>query len=105
MDLASNPANPNGIVDLSYQQYTRDKNVVERLSNMIIRSFDRKMLEKNIKLKNEIAEIIMAHKFSEGKLSFIYIPENEVIRLIINEDEEARVTLFWNPLYFLLETI
>ena len=100
MDLASNPANPNGIVDLSYQQYTRDKNVVERLSNMIIRSFDRKMLEKNIKLKNEIAEIIMAHKFSEGKLSFIYIPENEVIRLIINEDEEARGHSILEPTVF-----
>lgn len=100
MDLASNPANPNGIVDLSYQQYTRDKNVVERLSNMIIRSFDRKMLEKNIKLKNEIAEIIMAHKFSEGKLSFIYIPENEVVRLIINEDEEGRGHSILEPTVF-----
>jgi len=90
MDLQSNSANPNGIVDLSYQNYVRDRNMVDRLANMIIKSFDKKMLERNIKLKNEIAEIIMAHKFSEGKLSFIYIPENEVIRLIINEDEEGR---------------
>jgi len=108
MDLQNNTANPNGIVDLSYQQYTRDKNVVETLSNMIIRSFDKKMLEKNIKLKNEIAEIVMAHKFSEGKLSFIYIPENEVVRLIINEDEEGRghsilePTVFPSRLYLML---
>jgi len=90
MDLQTNPANPNGIVDLSYQTYTRDRNMVETLANIIIRSFDKKVLEKNIKLKNEIADIIMAHKFSEGKLSFIYIPESEVVRLVINEDENGR---------------
>jgi len=90
MDLQANAANPNGMVDLSFQNYTRDKNMVDTLANMIIKSFDKKMLEKNIKLKSEIAEVIMAHKFSEGKLSFIYIPENEVVRFVINEDEEGR---------------
>lgn len=90
MDLAVNSANPNGIVDLSFQHYTKDKNLVDNLANMIIRSFDKKMLERNIQLKNEIAEIIMAHKFSEGKLSFIYIPENEVCRFVINEDEDGK---------------
>lgn len=90
MDLQSNPGNPNGIIDLSYQHYTRDRNLVDNLADMIIRSFDKKMLEKNIKLKNEIAEIVMAHKFADGKLSFIYIPENEVERIIINEDEEGK---------------
>ena len=89
-DLQTNPANPNGIVDLSYQTYTRDRNMVETLANMIIKSFDKKMLEKNVQLKSEIADIIMAHKFAEGRLSFIYIPENEVVRLVINEDEFGR---------------
>ena len=36
MDLAVNPAQPKGIVDLSYQNYTRDKNLVDNLSSMII---------------------------------------------------------------------
>ena len=90
MDLQTNPAQPNGIVDLSYQNYTRDRNMVETLSNIIIKSFDKKVLEKNIKLKNEIANIIMAHKFSEGRLSFIYIPENEIVRIAIDEDENGR---------------
>jgi hypothetical protein len=90
MDLQNNPAQPNGIIDLSFQNYVRDKNMVEQLSQLIVNSFDKRMLEHNIKLKNEIAEIIMAHKFSEGKLTFIYIPENEVIRFVINEDEEGR---------------
>lgn len=90
MDLQTNPANPNGIVDLSYQTYTRDRNMVETLANLIIKSFDKKMLEKNVQLKSEIADIIMAHKFAEGRLSFIYIPENEVVRIVINEDEFGR---------------
>ena len=90
IDLQTNQGNPSGVVDLSYQNYTSDKNVVDRLAEMIIKSFDKKMLSKNIKLKNEICEILMAHKFSEGRLSFIYIPENEVIRLIINEDENGK---------------
>lgn len=90
MDLQANSGNANGVIDLSYRHYTRDRGMVENLANMIIRSFDKKMLEKNIKLKNEIADIIMAHRFTEGKLSFVYIPENEVVRLVINEDEEGR---------------
>lgn len=108
MDLAMNPAQPKGIVDLSFQHYTRDKNLVDNLASMIIRSFDKKMLEKNIKLKTEIAEVVMAHKFSEGRLSFIYIPESEVVRLVINEDENGRghgilePTLFPARMYLML---
>ena len=64
--------------------------MVDELANLIIRSFDKKMLEKNVKLKNEIAEIVMAHKFAEGRLSFIYIPEDEITRFVINEDENGR---------------
>lgn len=100
MDLQTNPANPNGMIDLSYQSYTKDRNLVNNLASMIIRSFDKKMIEKNVKLKNEIAEILMAHKFSEGKLSFVYIPENEVIRFVINEDEEGRGHSILEPSIF-----
>ena len=100
MDLQTNPANPNGIIDLSYQHYTRDRNMVEQLANIIIKSFNKKILEKNIKLKNEIADIIMAHKFAEGKLSFIYIPENEIIRIAINEDENGRGHSILEPSIF-----
>lgn len=90
MDLAINPAQPTGVVDLSFQHYTKDKNLLENLSKLVIQAFDKKMLEHNIKLKNEIAEIIMAHKFMNGKLKFVFIPENEVIRFVINEDEEGK---------------
>lgn len=100
MDLQTNSANPNGMIDLSFQHYTKDKNLVDNLANIIIKSFDKKMLEKNIKLKNEIVEIIMAHKFSEGKLSFIYIPENEVIRFIINQDENGKGHSVLEPTMF-----
>ena len=108
MDLQINPAQPNGIVDLSYQHYTRDKNLVDRLANLIIQSFDKKMLERNIQFKNEIAEIIMAHRFSEGRLSFVFIPENEVVRILINEDENGKghsviePTLFPARMYLML---
>ena len=108
MDLQLNSANPNGIVDMSFQNYTRDRNMVEQLANMIIKSFDKSFLNKNIQLKNEIADVIMAHKFSEGKLSFIYIPENEVVHIVLNEDENGRghsilePTLFPARMYLLL---
>jgi len=90
MDLQTTPAQPNGMIDMSFQNYKRDKGMVDRLASLIIKSFDKQMLDKNIKLKNEIAEIIMAHKFSEGKLSFIYIPENEISRFVVNEDENGK---------------
>lgn len=108
MDLQTNPANPNGIVDLSFQNYVNDRNVVDKLATMIIKSFDKKMLLNNIKLKKEIAEIVMAHRFSEGKLSFIYIPENEVVRFAVNEDDFGKghsivePTLFPARLYLML---
>lgn len=87
MDLQMNQGNPNGLVDLSFQNYTRDRNMVDRLARLIINSFDKEFLKTNIKLKEEIADIIMAHKFAEGRLSFIFIPEDEVVRFVINEDE------------------
>ena len=90
MDLQVNPAQPTGIVDLSFQHYTRDKNLVDRLTSILIQSFDKQMLNKNVNFKNEIAEIIMAHRFSEGRLSFIFIPESEVVRIVVNEDENGK---------------
>lgn len=100
MDLQTNSAQPNGMVDLSYQNYTRDRKMVDRLANIIIQSFDKKILDRNIKLKNEIVEIIMAHRFSEGRLSFIYIPESEVERFVINEDENGKGHSILEPTLF-----
>ena len=88
-ELETHPKTQNGVLDLSYQNYTKDQNMVDTLATIIIRNFDRKILEKNVHLKSEIAEIIMAHKFSEGKLSFVYIPETDIVRLAINEDENG----------------
>lgn len=100
LDLNNNPATSNGIIDLSYQTYTHDKKMVSQLAEIIIRSFDRKMLDKNIQLKTEIAEIIEAHKFSEGRLSFIYIPEDEIVRIVINEDENGKGHSILEPTLF-----
>ena len=100
MDLAINPAQPTGVVDLSFQHYTKDKNLLENLSKLIIQAFDKQMLEKNIRLKNEIAEIVMAHKFANGRLSFVYIPENEVARFAINEDEDGKGHSIIEPALF-----
>ena len=100
MDLQSNPGHPNGIVDLSFQHYTRDRNMVSKLANMIISSFDKKFLNKNIQLKNEIADIVMAHKFAEGKLSFVYIPENEIVRFTIDEDANGKGHSMIEPTIF-----
>lgn len=91
MDVKSkHPGQQSGLVDNSYQAYTRDKRMVDRLADIIIKTFDKKILAKNIQLKTEIIEVIMAHKFHEGKLSFIYIPESEVERIVINEDENGK---------------
>lgn len=100
MDLQNNAAHPNGMVDVSFQHYTKNKSVVDKLAGLIIKSFNKKMLDKNIKLKSEIAEIIMAHKFSDGKLSFVYIPENEIVRFVINEDENGKGHSVLEPTLF-----
>lgn len=100
MDLKENSPYPNGVVDLSAQYYTKDKQLVDRLASLIIRSFDKGMLMKNVKLKSEIADIIMAHKFSDGKLSFVYIPENEIVRYAIDEDEYGKGHSMLEPSIF-----
>lgn len=84
------PGQPAGMVDNSYQIYTKDKKMVDRLADIIIQNFDKKILQKNIQLKNEIVEVVMAHKFHEGKLSFVYIPETDVERIVINEDQNGK---------------
>lgn len=86
----NNPAQPSGVIDVSINHYTRDRKLVNSLANIIINSFDKQMLDTNINLKNEIADVLMAHKFSESRLSFIYIPENEIVRFAINEDENNK---------------
>ena len=83
-------AQSSGIVDVSVAHYTKDKQLVNSLAEVVIRSFNKQMIDNNIKLKSEIADIIMGHQFSGGKLSFVFIPENEIIRLIINEDENGK---------------
>jgi phage gp16-like protein len=85
-----NPAQPNGIVDVSVAHYTKDKQLVNSLADIVIRSFNKQMLDNNIKLKSEIADVIMGHRFSDSKLLFVFIPENEVVRLIVNEDENGK---------------
>lgn len=90
MDLQTNPTQPNGVIDLTFQNYAKDRNLVNSLANLIIRNFNRPMLNRNIKLKDDIAEIVMEHRFNEGRLSFVYIPEEEIVRFVVNEDEEGR---------------
>ena len=45
-DLQSNNGNQSGTIDLSYHNYTSDKNVIDRLADIIIRSFDKKKRDK-----------------------------------------------------------
>ena len=86
MDLQIKPNQPNGVVDLSFQHYAKDRNLVANLASIVIRSFDKPMLDKNVQLKEEISEIIMEHRFAESRLSFLFIPEDEMIRFVVNED-------------------
>lgn len=99
MDLHT-PGHPNGIVDLSYQHYMKDKGMVDRLASLIIDSFNKDFLNKNIQLKSEIADVIMAHKFSEGKLSFVRIPESEIVRFTIDEDANGKGHSMIEPTLF-----
>ena len=89
-NTSMNPAQPNGIVDVSAAHYTKDKQLVNSLADIVIKSFSKQMLDNNIKLKGEIADVIMAHRFSDSILLFVFIPENEIIRLIVNEDENGK---------------
>lgn len=89
-DADQTPYTPNGVVDISLHHFSRNREVADALTDVIVKSFDKKVLDNNSTLKSEIATVVMEHKFNEGRLTFTYIPENEVIRFVINEDEYGK---------------
>lgn len=72
----------------SLNQDTRN-GLVDQISSAIIKSFNKKFLENNVKFKELISSAIMHYNLHERKLKFQFIPAEHMVAFTINEDEEG----------------
>lgn len=86
----------------------REHTLVDSIANEIIKSFDKKFLEKNIKFKELIVEALNYYNLNEQKVRFQFIPEEYIIPFKVSEDENGNGTsiidpsLFYAKLYLML---
>lgn len=86
----------------------REHTLVDSIANEIIKSFDKKFLEKNIKFKELIVEALNYYNLNEQKVRFQFIPEEYIVAFKVSEDENGNGTsiidpsLFYAKLYLML---
>lgn len=91
-----------------YRQAGKERTIVDRIADKVVRSFDKKFLHENIEMKEMIAECLMYVDLNATKLRFQFIPVEYVCPFIVNEDENGEGTsivepsLFYAKLYLLL---
>lgn len=69
-----------------YDSFSPDQIMCERLATKIINNFNLKFMRDNISLHKQIVSILMAHKFNEALLRFVFIPAEHIQKFAINKD-------------------
>lgn len=91
-----------------YDKPQKEQSLINAIANQIVKSFDKKFLNDNIKFKNLIANAIQYYNLNERKIRFQYIPKEYIVPFKINEDENGHGTsiiepaLFYAKLYLML---
>lgn len=86
------------------KRHTLVDNIVDR----IVKGFNKKFLNDNIKFKKEIADAIQYYNLNEKKLRFQFIPAEYIVVHKIDEDEDGngqsmiKKSLFYAKLYLML---
>lgn len=71
---------------VGYDTFAPDQMLCEKLATKIINNFNLKFMRNNTSLHKQIVSILMAHKFNEAMLRFVFIPAEHVIQFTINKD-------------------
>lgn len=91
-----------------YRTAGKERTVIDRIADKVVRSFDKKFLHENIEMKEMIAECLMYFDLNSTRLRFQFIPVEYVCPFIVNENENGEGTsivepsLFYAKLYLLL---
>ena len=70
--------------------FSPDQMFCDKLASKIINNFDLKFMRDNLTLHKQIVSVLMAHKFNESMLRFVFIPAENVVRFILNKDGDGK---------------
>jgi len=91
-----------------YDDSRKEKTLIESIAEQIVRSFNKKFLQKNQQFKDLIVNALSYYRLHEKKLKFQYIPKEYIVEFKVNEDLEGNGTsmiepaLFYAKLYLML---
>ena len=94
-----------------YDQYDMnhgERNIIDIIAGSIVKSFDKKFLNSNMKFKKLIVEALNYYKLNNKRLRFQFIPKEYIVPFKINTDENGNGvsiiedSLFYAKLYLML---
>lgn len=91
-----------------FEDNRRERTVIDTIASQIVKSFDKKFLENNMKFKALIVEALNYYNLTEQRVRFQFIPEEYIVPFKVSEDEEGNGTsilepsLFYAKLYLML---
>ena len=91
-----------------FDEHRREKSIVDAIASLVVKNFDKKFLNQNIKFKEAIADCIRYYNINETKLKFQFIPAEYIQQFAINKDVDGNgqsmisKSLFYAKLYLML---
>ena len=91
-----------------FEDSRREQTIVDAIASQIVRSFDKKFLEDNLKFKDLIVEALNYFNLNEQRVRFQFIPAEYIVAFKVAEDENGNGTsiiepsLFYAKLYLML---
>lgn len=91
-----------------YDMNHGEHNIIDIIAGSIVKSFDKKFLNSNMKFKKLIVEALNYYKLNNKRLRFQFIPKEYIVPFKINTDENGNGvsiiedSLFYAKLYLML---
>lgn len=104
---ANSPSFTN-VINSPENKQNLEKQMVGKIADMVVKSFDKKFLEKNDKFKELIANCLMFDDLYKKNIQFQFIEKEYITEFTVNEDENGEGTsiltdsLFYSKLYLAL---
>lgn len=108
-DIVEQPVlNQFGSIDINVAKKENNRNFFTKIVDQIVKSFNKKFLEDNIKFKDLILDALMYYDVMNKKVKFQFIPKEYIVEFKINEDINGDGnsmlinTMFYAKLYLAL---
>ena len=91
-----------------FDENRRENTIIDAIASKVVRSFDKKFLEDNIKFKEAIVDCFQYYNLNEKRLKFQFIPAEYIQTFKIDEDANGngqsmiKKSLFYAKLYLML---